>query len=133
MIFLDTNIFLRYFEREDELIYKKVERLFLEIVQGNIIGISNVLVIAEVIWVLKKFYDWDKGEICNNVELILKTPNIKFRERSIIVEAINFYRDKNINFIDSYNYSYMQYYGIKEVYSFDKDFDKLEDIKRIEP
>jgi predicted nucleic acid-binding protein len=60
MIFLDTNIFLRYFEREDELIYKKVERLFLEIVQGNIIGISNALVIAEVIWVLKKFYDWDK-------------------------------------------------------------------------
>ena len=133
MIFLDTNIFLRYFEREDELIYKKVERLFLEIVQGNIIGISNALVIAEVIWVLKKFYDWDKGEICNNVELILKTSNIKFRERSIIIEAINFYRDKNINFIDAYNISYMQAYGIKEVYSFDKDFDKIEDIKRIEP
>ena len=133
MIFLDTNIFLRYFEREDELIYKKVERLFLEIVQGNIIGISNALVIAEVIWVLKKFYDWDKEEICNNIELILETPNIKFRERSIIIEAVNFYRDKNINFIDAYNISYMQAYGIKEIYSFDKDFDKLEDIKRIEP
>ena len=133
MIFLDTNIFLRYFEREDELIYKKVERLFLEIVQGNIIAISNALVIAEVIWVLKKFYDWDKGEICNNIELILKTSNIKFRERSTIIEAVNFYRDKNINFIDAYNISYMQAYGIKEVYSFDKDFDKLENIKRIEP
>jgi predicted nucleic-acid-binding protein len=133
MIFLDTNIFLRYFEREDELIYKKVERLFLEIVQGNIIGISNALVIAEVIWVLKKFYDWDKEEICNNVELILKTSNIKFRERSIIIEAINFYRDKNINFIDAYNFSYMKYYGINRIYSFDKDFDKLKDIKRIEP
>ena len=65
MIFLDTNIFLRYFESEDELIYKKVKRLFLEIVQGNIKGISNELVIAEVIWVLKKFYNWDKKEICN--------------------------------------------------------------------
>ena len=133
MIFLDTNIFLRYFEREDELIYKKVERLFLEIVQGNIIGISNALVIAEVVWVLKKFYDWDKEEICNNVELILKTPNIKFGERSIIIEAVNFYRDKNINFIDAYNFSYMKYYGINRIYSFDKDFDKLEDIERIEP
>jgi predicted nucleic acid-binding protein len=73
------------------------------------------------------------GIKCNNVELILKTSNIKFRERSIIIEAINFYRDKNINFIDAYNVSYMRAYGIKEVYSFDKDFDKLEDIKRIEP
>jgi len=133
MIFLDSNIFLRYFEREDELIYKKVERLFLEIVQGNIIGISNALVIAEVIWVLKKFYNWEKEEICNNIELILKTPNIKFKERSIIINAINFYRDKNINFIDAYNFSYMKYYGINRIYSFYKDFDKLEDIERIEP
>ncbi len=133
MIFLDTNIFLRYFEREDELIYKKVEKLFLEIVQGNIIGISNALIIAEVIWVLKKFYNWDKEEICNNIELILKTPNIRFRERSIIIEAINLYRDKNINFIDAYNYSYMKANGINEIYSFDKDFEKLEDIKRLEP
>ncbi|GAH84019.1 unnamed protein product [marine sediment metagenome] len=50
MIFIDTNIFLRYFEREDESTYRKVERLFTEIVNGNIIGISTSLVIAEVIW-----------------------------------------------------------------------------------
>ena len=133
MIFLDTNIFLRYFESEDELIYKKVKRLFLEIVQGNIKGISNELVIAEVIWVLKKFYNWDKKEICNNIELILKTPNIKFKGRSIIMDAINFYRDKNISFIDAYNYAYMQQYGISKMYSFDRDFDKLGNIERIEP
>lgn len=133
MIFIDTNIFLRYFEREDESTYRNVEMLFHEIVNGNIMGISTSLVIAEVIWVLKKFYKWDKEEICHNVELILKTPNIRFNQRSVIVKAINLYRDKNINFIDAYNYSYMKANGIDKIYTFDRDFDKLKDVKRLEP
>lgn len=133
MIFIDTNIFLRYFEREDELVHRKTERLFTEIVNGNITGISTSLVIAEVIWVLKKFYNWDKEEICNNVELILKTPNIRFNQRSIIVKAINLYKDKNISFIDAYNYSYMKANGIDGIYTFDRDFDELQDVKRLEP
>ncbi|MFZ3385544.1 MAG: PIN domain-containing protein [Candidatus Hydromicrobium sp.] len=133
MIFIDTNIFLRYFEKEDESTYRKVETLFHKIVNGNIIGISTSLVIAEVIWVLKKFYNWDKEEICNNVELILKTPNIRFNQRSVIVKAINLYKYKNINFIDAYNYSYMKANGIDEIYTFDRDFDELQDVKRLEP
>jgi predicted nucleic-acid-binding protein len=133
MIFIDTNIFLRYFEREDELVYRKTERLFTEIVNGNVTGISTSLVIAEVIWVLKKFYSWDKEEICNNIELILKTPNIRFKERNILIEAVNLYREKNINFIDAYNYFFMRANGIDEIYSFDRDFDELLDIKRLEP
>lgn len=133
MIFIDTNIFLRYFEREDELAYRKTEMLFTEIVNGNITGISTSLVIAEVIWVLEKFYGWHKEEICNNIELILKTPNIRFVERNILIEAINLYKEKNISFIDAYNYFFMKANGVDEIYSFDKDFDRLPDIKRLKP
>ncbi|HEY4695693.1 MAG TPA: PIN domain-containing protein [Candidatus Hydromicrobium sp.] len=132
MIFIDTNIFLRYFEREDEQAYRKTEKLFTEIVNGNITGISTSLVIAEVIWVLEKFYNWDKEEICNNIKLILRTPNIIFKERAILLEAINIYRERNISFIDAYDYSYMKANNVTKIYSFDKDFDKLLDIKRLE-
>ncbi len=133
MIFIDTNIFLRYFEREDEQAYRKTEKLFTEIVNGNITGISTSLVIAEVIWVLEKFYNWDKEEICNNIKLILRTPNIIFKERAILLEAINIYRERNISFIDAYNYSYMKANNVTKICSLDKDFDKLPDIKRLEP
>ncbi|GAI01965.1 unnamed protein product, partial [marine sediment metagenome] len=47
--------------------------------------------------------------------------------------AINLYKDKNISFIDAYNYSYMKANGVTEIYSFDRDFDKLKDVKRLEP
>jgi predicted nucleic-acid-binding protein len=133
MIFLDTNIFLRFFLRENELVVRNIEKLFYEIISDRITGISNVLVIAEIVWVLESTYKWGKEKICDNIEFILNTPNIKFKERTIIVHAVNIYKKENIDFIDAYNFSYMKYYGINKIYSFDKDFDKLEDIKRIEP
>jgi len=39
----------------------------------------------------------------------------------------------NISFTDIFNYCFMVEEGIKEIYSYDKDFDKLEGINRLEP
>jgi len=133
MIFLDTNIFLRYFLKENELVFGKLEKLFSEIILGNIIGVANAMIIAEVVWVLSRSYKWSKEKICDNIEFILITPNIRFKDKAILVNAVNVYRGENIGFIDAYNYSYMQYYGVNKIYSFDRDFDRLKDIKRLKP
>ena len=133
MIFLDTNIFLRYFLKENELVFGKLEKLFSEIILGNIIGVANAMIIAEVVWVLSRSYKWSKEKICDNIELILITPNIRFKDKAILVNAVNVYKEENIGFIDAYNYSYMQYYGVNKIYSFDRDFDRLKDIKRLKP
>ena len=77
MIFLDTNIFIGYFEQLDILKSKKIEELFVEIVSGKLICFTNSFVIAEISWVLEKYYGWDKEEICDNIEFILNTPNLK--------------------------------------------------------
>lgn len=133
MIFLDTNIFLRFFLKENESMFQRLEKLFYEIISGNIIGVSNAMIIAEVVWVLSRSYKWNKEKICDNIEFILSTPNIRFKDKVILVNAISIYKEKNIGFIDAYNYSYMKANGINEIYSFDRDFDKLKDVKRLEP
>lgn len=131
MIFLDSNIFLRYFLKENELVFRRLEKLFSEIISGNIIGVANAMIIAEVVWVLSRSYKWNKEKICDNIEFILITPNIRFKDKAILVNAVNVYEEKNIGFIDAYNYSYMKANGIDEIYSFDRDFDKLKDVKRL--
>lgn len=133
MIFLDTNIFLRFFLTENESMFQRLEKLFYEIISGNIIGVSNAMIIAEVVWVLSRSYKWNKEKICDNIEFILSTPNIRFKDKVILVNAISIYKEKNIGFIDAYNYSYMKANGVTEIYSFDRDFDKLKDVKRLEP
>ncbi len=137
MIFLDTNIFIRYFTQEDENISADAEALFYKIVGGEIACFTNTMVIAEIVWVLEKYYGWEKPEVCDNIEFILNTPNIKISERKILQSGVKTYRELNIDFIDSYNYEYIKANNSSEIYSYDIHFDKLnkayEDIERTVP
>lgn len=43
------------------------------------------------------------------------------------------YARKNIDYIDAYNAVLMRRLSLKAIYSYDKDFDKIEGIDRLEP
>lgn len=138
MHFIDTNIFLRYFikdEKEAENI--KVENFFKSIVDGQINCFTNTMVINEIIWVLEKYYGWAKTDVCDNIEFLLNTPNIKIKERVLLQKAVNSYRELNIDFMDIYNYFYIKTENEAVIYSFDKHYDRLAkkygDIERLLP
>jgi len=133
MIFIDANIFIRYFASDDLSKSKKVEELFQKIVAGETECFTNQMVIAEIVWVLDKFYSMDRELICDNIEFIVNTPNLKVKEKNILLKAADIYRNSNIDFIDAYNYSYILANGADSIFSYDSHFDKLESIKRIEP
>ena len=133
MIFIDSNIFIRYFVSDDSNKSKKVEMLFQKIVTGETECFTNQMVIAEIVWVLDKFYNMDKQLICDNIEFIVNTPNLKVKEKNILLKAIESYRNSNIDFIDAYNYSYALVNNASSIFSYDSHFDKLKSIKRMEP
>ena len=133
MIFIDANIFIRYFASDDLSKFKKVEELFQKIVQGKIECFTNQMVIAEIVWVLDKFYNMDRQLICDNIEFVVNTPNLKVKEKNILLKATDIYRNSNIDFIDAYNYSYILANNADSIFSYDSHFDKLDSIERIEP
>ena len=133
MIFLDTNIFIRYFEQEDEKKALDVEKLFESLVDGQVSCFTNSIVIAEIVWTLEKYYEWEKQEVCENIEMILNTPNIRIAGRNIIKNAISTYKDTNIDYIDSYNHAYIKAHNASQIYSYDTHYDRLEDVERLAP
>ena len=133
MIFIDANIFIRYFVADDLAKSKKVEELFQKIVAGETKCFTNQMAIAEIVWVLDKFYNMDRHLICDNIEFIVNTPNLKVKEKNIILKAVDTYRNSNIDFIDACNYSYILANGADSIFSYDSHFDKLDSIERIEP
>ena len=91
------------------------------------------MVIAEIIWVLDKYYNWSKKEICRNIELLLNTPNVRVPEKKILMKAIDIFRDRGIDFMDAYNYSFMDRKVLTSIYSYDRSSDSFSSISRIEP
>ena len=57
---------------------------------------------------------------------------LEILEKNVLLRAIMFYQEKNIDFIDAYAAAFALENKIG-VCSFDHDFDKIKEIKRIDP
>ena len=131
--FIDTNIFLRYLTKDDPSKYDKGREIFKKAIEGKITLVTSGMVIAELIWTLLSYYKIAKADIVEKVTIIVSTENLYIPDKNIIADALVLYSRKNIDYIDAYNAVFMKYHGLDKIYSYDRDFDAIEGIKRTEP
>ena len=131
--FVDTNVFLRYLTKDDLSKYERCREMFKKALEGEITISTSGVVIAELIWTLLSYYKVPKAEVIEKVSVILGTENLFVPDKDVLADAIVLYASKNIDFIDAYNALFMRYQGLREIYSYDEDFETIEDIERKEP
>jgi len=131
--FLDTNILLRYLTRDDEHKAQKALNLLTRIEQGQEKVITSSLVIFETVFTLQKFYNVPRQQIKELLLPIITLRGLQLRDKHVYQQAFDLYISKNISFADAYNAAYMVTEHIPSIYSWDTDFDKIEDITRLEP
>ncbi len=131
--FIDTNIFLRYLIRDDPSRYEKCREILKKGVEGKIGLVTSEMVIAELIWTLLSYYKVSKADIVEKISVIVTTENLYIPDKDIIIDAVILYSRKNIDYIDAYNAVFMRYHDFQDIYSYDRDFDLIEEIKREEP
>lgn len=131
--FLDANIILRYLTNDlpDESL--RCERLFKNTANSKEALFTNILVIAEVIWVLFSGYHFPKDKVIEGIRKILNTPNIHLDEEEIILSALYLFEKSNMDFIDAYNAAMMEHKGISAIYSYDRHYDQVSEVKRLKP
>ena len=132
-IFIDTNILLSYLTGDDPEKYEKCRGLFKRALEKKIVLLTSDMVIAELIWTLGSFYKVPKEEIIEKITIIINTPNLKIPNKKLISDTLILFSQKNIDYIDAYNAVFMKHNSCAQIFSYDKDFDRIEDIKRMEP
>ena len=131
-LFVDTNVFLRFFLNDNKTHSSAVKKLFQEASKGKISLVTNSLIIAEIIFTLDSFYKLSKQDIIEKIHAIMFFEGLEILENNILLRAIMFYQEKNIDFIDAYAAAFALENKIG-VCSFDRDFDKIKEVKRINP
>jgi uncharacterized protein len=131
--FVDTNIFLRYLTGDDPLKYERCRAMFRKAIEGEIEIATSGIVIAELIWTLSSYYKVPKAEVIEKISVIVGTESLFIPDKDVVADALVLYARKNIDYIDAYNAVFMKYQGLREIYSYDEDFDVVEEIKRREP
>ena len=128
-ILADTNLFLRYLTNDRPGQADAVERLLGEAAAGKVMLVVNDLVLAEIVWTLESFYRRPRLAIKESILAILATPGLEIASRDVVLSAIEWYAEKNVDFIDAYNVAWLLHQRMAAVYSFDrKHFARLEGI-----
>ncbi|MFH1280129.1 MAG: PIN domain-containing protein [Candidatus Beckwithbacteria bacterium] len=133
--FVDTNIFIRFITKDDEKKAKKVFELFKLVEQGKIKLIVIEAVLAEVVYTLssKKLYALSMEKVRQVLIPIIEMKGLKMENKNVFLLALDYMIDKKVDFEDALIVAYMVKSKIKRVYSYDRDFDKFKQIKRVEP
>jgi len=131
--FLDTNILIRYLTGDDPVKAVLALALLDRVADGAEQVVTTPLVIFETIFLLQRTYKIAKADIREKIAAILTLQGVRLAERALCLVALDYYVEQNISYADAYNAAWMQDEGIAEVYSWDREFDRVAGLTRIEP
>ena len=120
----DSNIFIRFFIKDELGQYKEVERYFSSAKHGVIKIYVLSEVILEIEYVLRKVYKIPKNEISKNLSSLLKMSYLNIEKHESLVNSLKYYVKNNIDLVDALVYVESLKKGLV-ILSFDKDFKKI--------
>ncbi|OGE16268.1 hypothetical protein A2769_03260 [Candidatus Daviesbacteria bacterium RIFCSPHIGHO2_01_FULL_37_27] len=126
MKLLDTNIVIRFLLEDSPKQFLLAKKL---LNNNNESLVLTDVTFAEIIWLLTSFYHLSKERVVEKLFGILNLRSIK-SNRNVLIRALYFYRNFNIDYIDAYHAAYSEEENLEGVYSFDEDLDKIKSIKR---
>jgi predicted nucleic-acid-binding protein len=117
---IDTNVFIRFFAADIEELHHKSVQIFESIYKDELQVYILGEVLMEVLFVMKRIYKDPKQETVESLKEILTFSGVVNQDKYILIEALNIYNTKNIDFVDALicSKAKLQNYG---KLSFDKD------------
>lgn len=130
--FLDTNIFIRFLVKDVKPQFEKSKAIFKAIEEEKFTASVSVLVINETVWILENFYEIPRRKYIPELTKILTLKNLKSVEmnKSDLFGILSGMVQEKLDFTDLYLISLAK--KNDRIVSFDKDFDRLKKIKRVE-
>ena len=131
--FVDSNVFVYYVTGVDEPKARRCLALLSKLEDGEVDLATSELVVAEVVWLLQRRTSMSRDAIQELLLPLIRLPNLRLPNKQLWPRVFELYCSTTIDFTDAYNAASMERAGISEIYSYDKDFDKIDSVSRITP
>lgn len=130
-LFLDTNIFLRFFLKDNENQYQDVCRLFARIEEGNFKPYTSSIVLLELNYVVRNIYKLPIDEVLDYIQAIKGMRGMVVIDKTDTDNAISLYKKYKVKLGDCFIASQLSEEVV--LVSYDKDFKKIKEIKSQTP
>lgn len=130
---IDSNVFLRGIIQDDKRAGQDCMSLFRAIAEGTCEVYIPTLVFAEIQFVLKSFYGFEKPKMVEALASVMAIQNLQIYDDCSMLTALELFSKYTIKFFDCLLASSKRVQeGEAGVLSYDHEFDKL-GIRRVEP
>ena len=135
MQFVDANIFIRHLTGDDPNKAQACFELFKRAGANEVTLTTTEAVVAEVVFVLssKRLYNLPREKIRELLYPLLKLPGLRLPQRKTLLRALDLYVSYQTDFEDALVVAQMERQKISELYSYDREFDDMSGITRLEP
>ena len=125
-IFVDANVFLRFFTVDEAGQHKRASDLFHKAAEGRVVLMTGPPVLFEIAWTLRSAYNQPREQVLEVLASILTLPGLSMADTSLVEEAIQLAHKSGQEFEDAYIVAAANKVGAAEIATFNiKHFEKL--------
>jgi predicted nucleic-acid-binding protein len=133
MKLIDANTILRWLLNDDHRKSGAFERILQNAMHRKDELFVADVTIAEIIWVLESHYELSKNLIVQSMRSLLSCQEVLFENRERLFDAVTIYENHSVDYIDAYLAALGKTMNVHAILSYDRDFDKIPGIRRLEP
>ena len=97
--FIDTNIFLRVFVKDNEKAFKECLVLLTIVKENKIEAYTSSIVLAEINWTLGSYYHFSKPKTIRCIKSILNLRGLKVEDKHEMIRALQLYEKNSVKYI----------------------------------
>ncbi|MYH18527.1 MAG: type II toxin-antitoxin system VapC family toxin [Gemmatimonadetes bacterium] len=126
---LDTNVLLRFLRDDHPNHSPAAQSLFSDASDGKCVLVLTEVAVAEAVWVLESFFRTRRTDIAEGLSKVITCAGVRCMRQFEMIDALNRYAYTNCDFLDCYLAALAAASG-DHVATFDRDFDRFDDVKR---
>lgn len=133
--FIDTDIIIRFLTGDDPQKQAASSALFEQIEQGLLTVAAPNTVIADAVYVLSssRLYHLARSDVQELLSALVRLPHFQTQNRASVLRALELYGVTRLDFGDTLIIASMEQENTNILYSYDRDFDRIDGITRQEP
>jgi predicted nucleic acid-binding protein len=131
--FLDTKVLLRHLLDDHPDQSPRASAYIAAIERGDAKVRTADTVIFDTVFILDRSYRLPKAAIRAALVALLQLPGIVLPGKRGLLRAFDIYVEYNLPFGDAYHAMLMERWGLTDMLSFDREFDRLPGVRRVEP
>jgi predicted nucleic acid-binding protein len=127
--FVDTNVIIRHLTADPPAAGARATRFLAE---AEALLLPDVIA-AEIVFVLESFYEVPRAEVARLLRSVIVADVIHTLDPGLLLRALEVYEFDRLDFADAYLVACAETAGVSEIVSFDRAFDRVTSVVRIEP